>query len=187
VSDRVAKGILREKYDWAKPAERSTSSAPSKKAKQERAAARDEEAKRKATLERVQKAQKAIEAAVVAAVLKAPAGSGSSLGKLVLEEWRMNGPMTPDDKRVPPGKSAEDLVRYLAFSCLQADLEDAHDFDFLAMRVKPLGVDLGKLLDQYAPEQPAAAETEVKAKRASGPLARKKGAAAKAKATKRGK
>ncbi len=98
--------------------------------------------------------------ALAAAVKKLPAGAGGALGKRLLERHALY--LGTADQRLlaaaaPPGKSAEDLVRHLAFAELVDDSQRSWNGgkDFIA-GAKALGVDLKKILDQVAPPGPEA-------------------------------
>lgn len=120
----------------------------------------EEEARQAAERARWAKAQSAILGALAAAVRKAPAGAGGQVGKLVLDAYRESAWLAPDlqktrDKLLPAGRSAEDLVRHMAFSVIVADLEQMFDEKAFIKQAKDLGVDVPKILASAAPE-PAA-------------------------------
>jgi hypothetical protein len=129
----------------------------------------EEEARRQAERERFEKAKPAIIAALVAALKKAPAGAGGPLGKLVLDAYRdgvaYNAPKEAA-KYLPPGKSAEDLVRHMGLAVFLSDLDYTHvDVNHLAAQAKPFGVDIVKVIAAAAPAEPKAATTKKAAKK----------------------
>lgn len=123
-----------------------------------------EEQRRKVEEERREKAEPAIRAALAAAVKKAPAGAGGVLGKLLIEvfEREMYISTRESTKLIPPGKTAEDLVRHLGLALLISDLE--YGFDDMALQAKGLGVDVKKIVDQVAPPEKPEKPTSKKAK-----------------------
>jgi hypothetical protein len=116
----------------------------------------EEAAKRDAEVKRWETATPAILTALAAAVKKAPAGAGGALGKLVLAAFQdvFYGASTGAAKYAPLGKTADDLVRHMAFQVLMRDMED--DDDLAAMEAKTLGVDVAKILAAAAPTPPPA-------------------------------
>jgi len=130
----------------------------------------EEKARQKAEGERWHKARPVILAALAAAVKKAAAGAGSGLGKRVLEVCCDVVYLSRENKEylklVPLGKTAEDLVRHVAFF----DLVNLSDVDlngttgFIA-EGKALGVDVKKILEEAAPA-PTAVTSKPKVKKA---------------------
>jgi ParB/RepB/Spo0J family partition protein len=123
-----------------------------------RKAAATVEAVRKAERERWEKAWPTLLEAFAAIIKKAPAGGGSAVGKYVLEIFKddvLYGGVRPDAaKRVPLGKTAEDLVRHMAFGLLQGALEERRFDDGekgLISLAKSFGVDARKILDEASP------------------------------------
>jgi len=116
--------------------------------------AEEEQAREEAERKRWEKARPAVVAALAAAVKKAPAGAGGVLGKELLQalENYSYGPASSAAKHVPLGKSAEDLVRHMAFRIILADTEelDLNDKRFVA-GAKALGVDVVKIVEAAAP------------------------------------
>jgi ParB/RepB/Spo0J family partition protein len=117
----------------------------------------EEQARAKAEAERWDKARPAILAALAAAVKKAPAGANGFLGKLVLEAFQDAIYFGPEDGKyrelVPAGKSAEDLVRHVAFTDLvNASGSAWQDEKRFATEAKALGVDVRKIVAASAPE-----------------------------------
>jgi len=139
---------------------------------------KEEQARRVADEARWRKAEPAILDALAAAVKKAPAGAAGVLGGIILkavDEYLLYGGIrTKAAKHVPMGKSAEDLVRHLAFALVRRDVADHYDQQFSgdsARRLaiaKGLGVDVKKIVDQVAPltEAPKAKAAK-KAKKAA--------------------
>ncbi len=118
----------------------------------------EEQAREKAEAERWEKAKPEILKALAAALKKAPAGAGGAIGKLVLQVFRDQGAYYPakGPEPVPPGKTAEDLVRHLAFRALAEEAEDNFDnYKRLTEDAKRLGVDVRKILDAVAAETAA--------------------------------
>ncbi len=95
-------------------------------------------------------------AALAAAVKKAPAGAASALGKFVLqalEDISYHQASKEAARLVPAGKTAEDLVRHAAFLQIAADIADAYNYDATAAELKKaFSVDVGKILDEVAPD-----------------------------------
>jgi ParB/RepB/Spo0J family partition protein len=157
----------RAKEAAARPAS-SASASPARDSQDSYAekARRDEE-KRKAEAARWERATPAILAAVVERVKKLPAGSMGVLGEIVVDAFLDQTGHYVDGKTkspMPRGKTAEDLVRYLAYELLAGEVADGgyhysgRPFEDTA---KKLGIDLKKLLaaadkgTSAAPAKPA--------------------------------
>jgi ParB family chromosome partitioning protein len=133
---------------------------------------RNTEAMRKAEAERarVDKALPDVLHAIAAAVKKVPTGSSSQLGKIVLERvtgWRgFHAPSylakrgVDPSKVMPPGQTAQDLVRHIAFWAIVQDfVDDIVAVPELVKRAHAFGVDAKKILDEVAPvEKPKSAD-----------------------------
>lgn len=102
---------------------------------------------RKAAQARLEKALPSILEALAEKVKAAPTTTPGPLGKLLLRSMR-----SARSSLIPPGKTADDLVRHLAFSQLANINTGWPDNDLRA--VKAFGVDWPKIVDQVAP-QPA--------------------------------
>ncbi len=133
---------------------------------------KDEEdrAREKAESERWKKATPAILEALAAAVKKAPTGAGSFLGKLVLEAFADAMYVSAENKKhlqlVPPGRTAEDLVRHAAFADLVQACTQEWDLKDFSADAKALGVDVRKILAAAAPAAEAKTTHPKKAKAA---------------------
>jgi hypothetical protein len=96
--------------------------------------------------------------AVVEALLKAKQvafGAGGTLGKLVLEAFNDQVWLDPKlAKMVPPGRTADDLVRHMTFRLFATALADPWDRKDTIAECKALGVDVVKILDWVAPPAP---------------------------------
>lgn len=117
-----------------------------------------EAARKKREEERWRAAKPALLTAIAEKVKRASAGGNGVLADLVLEavEERVFRPDKKVVEMVPRGRSAEDLVRHAAFLLLAEDL--GYRDDRLEKRLKAIGVDVKKVLDQAAPlgpEKPA--------------------------------
>jgi hypothetical protein len=130
------------------------------KAVQEKRKREDE--KREARFARFKLARSPVLEAVAAAVKKANAGAGGPLAPLIVTAMEIHG---SEVKRVldKAGKTAEDLVRHLAYRELEHSADDDYWLEEFVSGAKKLGVDVEKLVDQYAPiEKPAKAKTAKK-------------------------
>ena len=101
---------------------------------------------------RWERAQPAITAALADVIKRAPAGAAHPLGKLVLrfvadEFYSLSKAAA---KLIPPGKTAEDLLRHIGLGIVMLDAEYGND-EQLAERSKAFGVDVEKLLEQALP------------------------------------
>lgn len=134
------------------------------------------EAARKAAYERAEaararfkKAAPAIAKALAEVMAKQPAKGSGRLADLLVKDvrdWRN----TKFASLLKPGKSAEDLVRYLAFMTVVTRLGDydaAQEFPKVA---KSFGIDVVKILDRVAPMEKAT--TAAKSKSAAGASAK---------------
>lgn len=133
-----------------------------------------DEARRKAEAERWALARPAILEALAGVVKRAPAGAGSPCGRRILEAMQDAIWVDPQDRKlvglVPPGETAEELVRHLAFGDLVASFSQVDYADGKNLFVegaKALGVDVLKILAAAAPppEKAAPAKKAKKAKR----------------------
>ena len=114
------------------------------------------------------KAAPAIEAAVAAAVSKAPATATGRLADVLVSRLRRYGDSPKAaEKHVPRGATAEDLVRHLAFLVLRHEIHEWRARIEFPKRAKALGLDVKKILDEHAPEEkpPAGAKKKAQAKR----------------------
>ena len=117
---------------------------------------RKEQAEREAARkQRWDKARPAILKSLAEEVAKLPAGTSGELARTVSK--RVYGYMNHIERRLlPPGKTAEDLVRHLAFSIL---VDEAHGYDWsehFPRRLKAFGMDVSKILNEVAPVQTSA-------------------------------
>jgi ParB/RepB/Spo0J family partition protein len=137
------------------------------KKEQERGEA--EEAKENAARDRWRKAAPTILAAVAAAVKKAPAKATGFLAELLLktEELRFGygSPRPPALGTIVRGRSAEDLVRHLAYRQLVSGAYDYTAHQRFPKLVKGLGIDAAKILAEAVPE-PKASPAPAKAPKA---------------------
>lgn len=157
LDDAIQPRSVRELQAWINDNVRMTEKARSRR-EQERA--------------RWKKAAPAIREALAEKLKVAPASATSAIGRAVLDEVTPRGTATAFyAKYVPVGRTAEDLLRHLAFIVLE-DVLDAWDVDRDAPKVlKPFGIDPVKIVDQVAPKP----ESEKKQTPAKKP-ATKKGA-----------
>jgi ParB/RepB/Spo0J family partition protein len=121
-----------------------------------------ENQKREAERKRWEKAQPAILSAMAEKLKAAPAGANSALADTVLQVC-MDGRKAYT--QVPRGRTTEDLLRHAAFQLYASDVRDLapgfYHHDQALKRIKSLGVDPEKIVDQMAPkEQPAKASTK---------------------------
>jgi ParB/RepB/Spo0J family partition protein len=114
---------------------------------------RKEEAEReRARQERWKKAAPAIVRALADAVTKAPAKASGVLADLLIDQFdaRVRGSRTA---LVPRGKTAEDLVRHLAFTTLEDEVGHHWSTDSFTKRARAMfGLDVGKIVDEAAPK-----------------------------------
>ena len=135
----------------------------------------EEAAHRKAEQEQWKKAAPAPLEASAVAIKKARVGAGDPIGKHVLKAFKEDvlydyGTGRPSAASpVPAGKTAEDLVRHMAFGILKRDVQNRH-FDDGKKGVidlaKSFGVDAAKILDQAAPTTAGAGKPKAKPKKA---------------------
>jgi len=127
----------------------------------------EEQARQKAEALRWEKATPGILEALAAAVKKLSAGAGGKLGKIVIETLTesvyLQDPKAVS-KLMPPGRTAEDLVRHVAFVSLACEVEDSYGRQQFVKGAKELGVDVKRILDAAAPA--AADAPQAKAKKA---------------------
>jgi len=127
---------------------------------------------------RWKKAQPDLEDAFVEAIQKAPAGAAGALGKIVLESFEdsVSGvALRKVAKLVPPGRSAEDLVRHMAGALVLFDLEDLWSHERLIANGHALGVDVKGILDAAAPEKEPAKKEPPRRERPAAKRAARKG------------
>lgn len=113
---------------------------------------------------RYKKALPEIRTAILEAVAGASADAKGPLADLLIDSLSQYG--GPPKELPPRGTTAEDLVRYLA----AIDLMEAARDEWSAMRelpgrLKPLGVDLKKIVDKAAPPPATATKEKVTAKK----------------------
>jgi ParB family chromosome partitioning protein len=124
-----------------------------------------EEAKRETERKRWEKALPAIRAATADKVRTLAVGPSSDLATMVVEHCT-NG--SKADTSVPRGRTLEDLVRHAAWQLIEEDVRAAsnpyyYDREPAIKRLRKLGVDAAKIVDQVAPEEkPAKAEASAK-------------------------
>jgi ParB/RepB/Spo0J family partition protein len=124
-----------------------------KKQEQQR---REAQQKRQERWNRFVKARPKILEAIADFVKKAPAGASGPLARVLVLAMNLT-PGSGKNALVPAGRTAEDLVRHLAFREVEHLAGDAWAFDRFSVRVKELGIDIGKLLNEHAPAKPTAA------------------------------
>jgi hypothetical protein len=146
-----------EQREKAKRAASSGGTSVQERAKREQEKDRQQQAQEEAERARWHKAMPTILDALAEKVRKAPAGAGGVLAEIILGRDR-------DDSKhagewIPRGRSAEDLVRHLAFMDI---LDSAGDYAWaregLTKHAKALGVDVKKILQEAAPAKEAAKE-----------------------------
>jgi len=147
----------REKRRAGSPAKASRSE---ERMKRQEAAAAAERARAEAERARITKALPALRAAVVQRIKEAPATVSGPLGKILLGTRHARAKDV-----IPPGTTAEDLVRHLAYAEAVSYLYDAwavqHHFAAIG---KALDIDLKKVVDAASPLQTSApAKTKKKA------------------------
>lgn len=126
------------------------------KAEQERRQAAEK--KEEATRERWKKAAPTILKALGVAVKKAPAKATGFLADLVVQGssgGRLYGMKPPSLDAIARGRTAEDLVRYLAWRILVGGAYGYNAHEGFPKLVKALGVDAAKILAEVAPEPKA--------------------------------
>lgn len=97
------------------------------------------------------KATPAILEAVAARVKVMPAKATGALGQIVVRAVLGYG-ATAAGALVPPGRTAEDLVRHAAFLVLRREIQDSFNGpQQFPRRAKALGVDVAKILKEHAP------------------------------------
>ena len=101
-----------------------------------------------------QKAMPAIMEALAAKVAEAPAGATSALADVVVSALsRFGGSLSP---AVPRGKTAEDLVRHLAYNAIRQSANDGWAWESFSKKARAVGVDVAKILKESAPVQTSA-------------------------------
>jgi ParB/RepB/Spo0J family partition protein len=130
-----------------------------------------EDAKR----QRWAKARPAVMKAIDAKLRAASAKPGGALAKLVMSEV-LRG--RPPKGCLPPGRTAEDFVRYLASASLHSTAGGYFGHDNIPRRAKALGVDVAKIIKEVAPEPKAEKKTATPAKPKAGKKVSKKKAKA---------
>lgn len=119
---------------------------------------------------RWKKAQPAILRALAERVQSLPLTPGGLLATTVLTrcaQWEAKRAAKRADEYVPAPKTAEDLLRRAAFLILSAESDGWMGFRDFPRRAKAFGLDVQKILDEVAPEQPAETKPAKKGKRAS--------------------
>jgi hypothetical protein len=136
----------------------------------------EENKRRDLERQRWEKAHGAIAEAIAAAVRKAPVSG--LLGDLVVEQCQSwEAKRVHPERLVPRGKTAEDLVRHVAFIVLANELCDWAACEEFPKRAKQLGVDVRKIVDQVAPAKPETPVEIAKAGRENSKKAAKRKAA----------
>lgn len=156
-----------------------------KKQEDQRRAQHEKEA---ADRKRWEKATPAILKAVAEKISTLSVTAGTVLGKrLIREAGGWNARQYKD--LVSPGKTAEDLVRHLAFMDLVGEVNAWDGNEEFPKTAKALGIDTAKILNEVAPVPPPAAEPAAKGKdakvKAAKPAERRKAKPAKTKGGKR--
>jgi ParB/RepB/Spo0J family partition protein len=134
----------------------------------------EEQKREEAKRARFAKAVPAIVAALAVAVKKA---SATGILAELLEGEILRNRQAPKNPAVPRGKTAEDLVRYLAFQVLASRTQGYYAATEFPKTAKAFGIDVAKLVDEASPKEPAPAaptdtkkpETSTKAKPAKAP------------------
>jgi ParB/RepB/Spo0J family partition protein len=129
---------------------------------------------------RWQTAKPAILTAFETAIRKGGTGAAGSVGRYVVS-FLNHQLRAAKASPFPIGKTADDLLRHLAYQLAAHQVESNLHYDWGRKRVaedaRAFGIDLGKTRDEAAPaEKPAKAAAPAKAKaakKAAGPLARK--------------
>jgi len=116
---------------------------------------KEEHAREEATRARWMKAAPAICAAIAGAIRDSNATAKGPLAELLNVETKSPHPM------VPPGKTAEDLVRHLAYEAFMDHHLDVvwgfHAYDRKSLQAgakEHFGIDVQKIVDQAAPHEP---------------------------------
>lgn len=151
----------------------------SEKEKYERQEAkrRAEEERKKAERARWEKAVPAVLAAFAEQVKITPAGATGPLGQYLIAELLEGryGRSKPKSEPVPPGTTAEDLVRHLAYSKLEGNSHYYGAEESFPKIGKALGIDVAAIVEAAAPVQTSGNE----AKAPKGHRPRKRGTKAK--------
>lgn len=111
--------------------------------------------------------------AAAANILKLPAGATGRLADLIV--WQL-GRGRPLKNAVPRGRTAEDLVRHLAYDAIAQEARDGWNWERFSKFAGAVGVDIAKIMKEQAPVQ-TSAKPEASAKKV--PPARAKGKALK--------
>ncbi len=119
-------------------------------------ARKDEERRKReaAERERWKKARPQLLTAIAAAVRKASCAASGPLAPIVVDCVRHYG--NKDATQLQRGKTAEDLIRYMAFLVLAAAADGWDGPVCLPKLVKPLGINVGNILDQAVPREKSA-------------------------------
>jgi ParB/RepB/Spo0J family partition protein len=155
----------KEKREAAKKKHQAAAPAVSASHKQANEKERLKREREELTRKRFVKAEPEIMKAIAAAFTKASASATGKLGEILVGFFvDVIGPDLPDDAPMKRGKSAEDLVRYLAFRVF-TDMEFSGHMrpDAVCKALKPFGVDVKKIVDKVAPK----AEFEKAAKKSA--------------------
>lgn len=156
--------------DWQRErAKRQKSAAVHGSTGEERFAAEQKRRKEREAQEEIErgrrrKASPKILDAVEEKILKAPVSSSGPLADLVVSAVARHGGKLSE--RIPRGKTAEDLVRHLAFNIVSQSARDVYEWawaDF-SRRARAVGVDVARILKEVAPVQ-TSAKPEASAKK----------------------
>ncbi len=122
--------------------------------------------KRRAEGDRWLKARPALFEALAAKIAKAATGATSPLGQLVIAECKGYQRSVP--KEIIPGKTADDLVRYVGCLILSGTMNDGWNAPAaVPAALKPFGIDAKAIVDEVAPkESKAEVQTVAKPKKA---------------------
>ncbi len=113
---------------------------------------REQEQKRKVLRDRWAKALPAILEALVDTFTKMPvAGAAAVIRKHFDDELCCAEAAAA--RHLPLGKSAEDMLKHLAFRVVMARAEDPYDVDDCTEQLNALGVDAERILNERAPEE----------------------------------
>ncbi len=144
---------------------------------------------RRAEEDRWEKAHPKILEAIAERIRRMPTGATTALGEFLLDEfanesWAYDQARRAKDglKAMPAGKSAEDLVRHLAFYFAYRALDDTVQPDDIQTCCKIFGVDAAAIVDQVSPKPMPEKKAEAKpAKKLAGDARRAQAAKAKRK------
>lgn len=145
--------------------------------------AREEEKRKKEAAEyeafkaRFKKAAPAIARAFAASIRKAPTNAGGVLGQVLIERGRFQGvTLKGAAEHIPAGKNAEDLVRYLVFLDIYAEITNEWSGPREIPKIaKTFGIDLKRILDEVAPATKPPVAAAAPAAKAKDKASKKKG------------